>query len=311
MSDEPSLANNKLPKSEPFLYSYFSNPKQPLVQPLDVFAPCLLRPFHDEPALSYSSSVLVGGSIFLTGGLDESEKASARVVEVRLTCFDKLPPAGSAKECKYTVRASMGTTRFFHGSALLVGEKRILVVAGLTVGEKATAQCELFSIGENSWRPVRSLPVALGFVAVASSTPEQAYVFGGARTDLPASSAIFRYDLAPDTWAEVTLAENQGWDGSASSILARADDSRLILFGGTRKSGGVMLDSYIYDTAKMTLRKAARIAVEVKAEWAGCVTEYEGKVFAVQKESCVVYDVEANRWSVTQFSSESASRPEK
>jgi len=296
-SNMPDATNN-------YLYAY-TDLNNLIIQPLDIFGPSFFEPFHEIPALIFHASVSIGESIFITGGVDAAEKAKSQNIEIKLN-FDKLPArVGGEKEygCQAIIRKEMASPRFFHGIASL--DRQVMVVGGLTEKDKATAECEMYDIGTDSWRPLKPLPAAMGFVAVVSYNNKMVFTFGGAGPGTPTYSNIYQYNILSDEWSEVSLNENQGWKGSAGSLGIQITTNQILLFGGETKSEP-MKDSYFFDPDKKSLRKAARTKADVKSEakTGVCVKAYERRVFAVQNGKCSIYDINSNAWNVVGFSKE-------
>jgi hypothetical protein len=288
----------------PFLYNYL-NPKSPIIQPLDVFSACFFEPYHEEAALNYHNSVSIGYSIYLVGGLDNEKNASNKTVEVALN-FGKLPPKEENVQeygCHCTVKAPMNTARFFHG--ITTFNHKIMVVAGLTVQEKPVPSCELFDVDANAWKEVNPLPTAMGFVAVTSFDNRFVYAFGGGHSQVPVCASVYKYAISDDKWEEVSLDENQGWNGSAGSLLKQLDKDTILLFGGEGKTEPLR-DSFFFDVNKKALRKAARMKQDIKSECKApaCIKRFDNKIYAAHSGKCSIYDILCNQWTVAPYTIE-------
>jgi N-acetylneuraminic acid mutarotase len=171
------------------------------------------------------SSAAVDGRIYAIGGSQWDVTTSGGLVVSSVEMYD---PATDT----WVPKASLPRPRTYAGAAILDG--KIYVLGGATrVGQGVSSSMLMYDPGTDTWTEKSPMPGQRALSAAAVHDG-RIYVFGGAEsfTEPPsASSTVFVYDPAADTWTE-----RGDMPFERRGMAAAVVSGKVYLFGGSKKA---------------------------------------------------------------------------
>lgn len=169
------------------------------------------------------SSAAVDGRIYAIGGTQWDVTTSGGLVVSSVEMYD---PATDT----WAPKAPLPRPRTYAGAAILDG--KIYVLGGATrVGEGVSSSMLMYDPGTDTWTEKSPMPGQRALSAAAVHDG-RIYVFGGAESFTeppPASSTVFEYDPAADTWTE-----RGDMPFERRGMAAAVVSGKVYLFGGSK-----------------------------------------------------------------------------
>jgi hypothetical protein len=170
------------------------------------------------PRSEFPSVVTPEGKVIVFGGLTgESERGP---------CTSSIEEYDPALD-RWEIVGSLSVDRRRH-SAVMLDERRVLIVGGCPSGRVAVSLCEIYDIVDRTTRTTDPLPQRLkeGALHIVDGVP----MYVGGREGGPNSqrqTAPYVFDVVTETWSAVT-----GSDMPAISTATTLDDGSLVVCGG-------------------------------------------------------------------------------
>nr|XP_028591992.1 kelch-like protein 12 isoform X1 [Podarcis muralis] len=219
--------------------------------------------------LSYSGCASMGCKLYLSGG----QKADSSFVDT-LHQYDSLTS-------QWTQLPSMSTARALH--PFLACDKKLYAVGGCSdTGPLSSA--EAFSVEQNAWAPISSLPLAVMYPA-STVLRNKLYLVGGKASR--SYKGLLIYDTNADWWNEVPM------DFACYGAAAVSVSNGIYVFGGyTEERGNFVVQSAMATEELPNCTKGSfylfengRVSWEVTvpelpiALAFSCAVEWQGKIY--------------------------------
>jgi cysteine-rich repeat protein len=163
----------------------------------------------------HSMTLLPGGKVLVTGGLDAS---GARVSSVEL--YD--PATG-----QWTAVNGMGSGRAYH-SAILLPDGKVLVAGGVGIDVPLSASAELFDPATLTWSATGSMGTPRRYHSATLLPGGKVLVAGGYHDSEGILSSAELYDPATGTWSATTAMNVERFQHTATLL----DNGTVLAVGG-------------------------------------------------------------------------------